>query len=577
MSQWRFRRTSPFSNSLLSIDLTEDWTSDSVRFDSTSKPTGAANLKGGGIWVDETQGVLYTGFAGIKSDFGNNANQPQGLWSFKPDGKGGGTWQNLNSTADKMFTEKLRPFQGKIASGNGVGYFLGGFKSNFDGPVSGLLTYDFASKKAINTSVSLASTQGSEQFGSMLYVPNFGKKGILVSVGGYIGDLQTDDSNARLASMDTARIFDIDSNAWFEQSTSGTSPRPRQEYCMAGVASDNQTYEILIYAGWGRTLGSVSVPFDDAYVLTLPGFYWTKAPYTARNPRHALSCNGVGGGQIITIGGVDTTRDGPNPLYKVVFTTTDPFSQGIAVFDLATLKITDTYTANRTSYSPAPAIQSFYNDKGRKPESGFTNSQLESVFAHQKFKATNNSDPFPPPTPSSPPTPSDSSSPSPSGSTDPSSSSKAGPIAGGVVGGVAAIAAAIALGYFLARRRTKKKGLSEEGEQHQEQQQQQQQQSPQQGQQQVVQETKWQPGGYEPYSGGGGVEAPYTDGNGNGYSGDRLYQHQQVHELPPHHVVHEMPERQNVSEMPERQNVSEMPERQNVSEMPERQNVSEMP
>ncbi|KAJ4410573.1 hypothetical protein N0V85_003949 [Neurospora sp. IMI 360204] len=519
-----------YSNSLLSIDLTEDWTSDSVRFDSTSKPTGAANLDGGGIWVDETQGVLYTGFAGIKSNFGDNANQPQGLWSFKPDGKGGGTWQNLNSTADKTFTEKPRPFKGKTASGNGVGYFLGGFdgwstnESDFrEGPVSGLLTYDFASKKAINTSVSLASTQGSEQFGSMLYVPNFGKKGILVSVGGYLGGLQTDDSNARLVSMDTARIFDIDSNAWFEQSTSGTSPRPRQEYCMAGVASDNQTYEILIYAGWGRNLGSVSVPFDDAYVLTLPGFYWTKAPYTARNPRHALSCNGVGGGQIITIGGVDTTREGPDTLYKGVFTTTDPFSQGIAVFDLATLKITDTYTANRTSYSPAPAIQSFYNENDA----------------------------------SSPPTPSDSSSPSPSGSTDPSSSSgsksssssKAGPIAGGVVGGVAAIAAAIALGYFLARRRTKKKGLSEEGE-HQEQQQQQQQQSPQQGQQQVVQETKWQPGGYEPYSGGGGVEAPYTDGNGNGYSGDGLYQHQQVHELPPHHVVHEMPERQNVSEMP---------------------------
>lgn len=199
----------------------------------------------------------------------------------------------------------------------------------------------------------------------MLYVPNFGKKGILVSVGGLIGSLPTAraDDNDKLGSMDSARIFDIDSNAWFEQSTSGTSPAPRQEYCMAGVASDNQTYEILIYAGWGRNLGAVSVPFDDAYVLTLPGFYWTKAPYTARNPRHALSCNGVGGGQIITIGGVDTTREGPDTLYKGVFTTSDPFPQGIAVFDLATLKITDTYTANRTSYSPAPAIQSFYNDK----------------------------------------------------------------------------------------------------------------------------------------------------------------------------------------------------------------------
>ena len=197
----------------------------------------------------------------------------------------------------------------------------------------------------------------------MLYVPNFGKKGILVSLGGFQGKLEADEGDQKLMSFDNARIFDVDSNAWFEQSTSGTPPAPRQEYCMAGVASDNQTYEILIYAGWGRHLGSTSISFDDAYVLTLPGFYWTKASYTARQPRHSLSCNGVGGGQIITIGGLDTTREGPDSIYKGVFTTSDPFPQGIAVFDLATLKITDTYIANRTSYSPASAIQSWYSNK----------------------------------------------------------------------------------------------------------------------------------------------------------------------------------------------------------------------
>lgn len=117
---------SSVANSLLSIDLSQDWTSDSVRFDSTSKPSGAANLAGGGLWVDETDGVLYTGFAGTKSNFGDNADQPQGLWSFKPDGTGGGTWQNLNNTADKTFTEQPRPYKGKTASGNGFGYFLGG-------------------------------------------------------------------------------------------------------------------------------------------------------------------------------------------------------------------------------------------------------------------------------------------------------------------------------------------------------------------------------------------------------------------------------------------------------------------
>jgi hypothetical protein len=76
--------------------------------------------------VNQKAGLLYTGFAGRHSTFGDGAYYDTGLWSFKPDGTGTGTWKNLNSTVDKAFQTQPRPFSALVASGGGAGYVLGG-------------------------------------------------------------------------------------------------------------------------------------------------------------------------------------------------------------------------------------------------------------------------------------------------------------------------------------------------------------------------------------------------------------------------------------------------------------------
>jgi len=113
------------ANQLLSIDLSSDWTSSTVELQSISKPE-RSSLTGGGIWKDEKNGILYTGFAGYRSDFGDKGYVPQGLWSYTSDGSGSGTWENLNGTADSDFTNLPRPNNGQVASGDGYGFFLGG-------------------------------------------------------------------------------------------------------------------------------------------------------------------------------------------------------------------------------------------------------------------------------------------------------------------------------------------------------------------------------------------------------------------------------------------------------------------
>lgn len=132
---------------------------------------------------------------------------------------------------------------------------------------------------------------------------------------------------------------------------------------MTGLASTNKTYEILVYAGWGGNLGSIAVPYDEAYVLTLPGFQWFKASYPASSPRHGLSCNPVGGGQIMTTGGVDSSKNGPTNLYLNTFDSRDPFTQGLNIFDMNSLKFTNSYSAKPAAYTQAKVVANYYASK----------------------------------------------------------------------------------------------------------------------------------------------------------------------------------------------------------------------
>src|SRR3569833_1550190 len=131
----------------------------SIEATSGTKPRQAPNLRAGGIWADDQNQVLYTGFAGIPSAFGDHPSATPGLWSFTPDGAGDGTWTTQNSTADSFFVRNIRPFGGLAASGGGKGYYQGGCQGiysvpGYDVPLnhsSGLLTYDFLSKMLANT------------------------------------------------------------------------------------------------------------------------------------------------------------------------------------------------------------------------------------------------------------------------------------------------------------------------------------------------------------------------------------------------------------------------------------------
>jgi hypothetical protein len=195
------------------------------------------------------------------------------------------------------------------------------------------------------------------------FVTNWGNRGLLIAVGGGSQGRRGNRQNNSQGRFQTVHVYDIENDRWYEQQSTGAIPQARQDFCMAGSPSNNETHEILVYAGWNGTLGSSSIPYDSAYVLTLPGFYWVKADYPAAHPRHGLSCDAVSGGQIVTVGGVDTTQQDANDSYSAVFKTPDPFTQGLAIFDLSALSWRSSYQAQRGLQPPASEVQDYYNNK----------------------------------------------------------------------------------------------------------------------------------------------------------------------------------------------------------------------
>ena len=111
-------------------------------------------------------------------------------------------------------------------------------------------------------------------------------------------------------------------------------------------------------------LGLQTIQYDTVNILTLPAFHWISVPYSPRYPRHGLTCEAVGGSQILTIGGVDSnsnvTGGDPEDITKSTFGSQDPFSQGLAIFDMTNLKFVAQYVAAAPPYEQSQSVRQFY-------------------------------------------------------------------------------------------------------------------------------------------------------------------------------------------------------------------------
>ncbi|KAI9694637.1 MAG: hypothetical protein M1822_000253 [Bathelium mastoideum] len=446
------------ASTLLSIDLRSDWVNSSVVIESISKPSNVPDLVQTGLWYNQASNTIYGGFAGRRSTISDSvpSQYPLSIYSFKPDGAGSGTFDTVVDSAG--WGSNTRPLQGAIAFSNDTGYVLGGCATSdtslrtadYQSPVAldGLLTFDMTSQKLSNISATGYNGNGTVEYATMEYVAPFGPQGLFVVLGGdqppnTIGDSGEDN----FVPFTSVSVYEPSSNKWYQQPTSGNIPEPRKEFCTAGVASTNETYEIFLYAGWGGNLGSVAVPYDEIFILTLPAFTWVKVNYPPKSPRHALSCNAVGGSQIVTIGGLNSASADTNGVnvYIDAFNASDPFANGLNIFDMTTLSFATKYTANPPTYTQSSLVAAVYD---ANPQTQYNSPALAKLMSQKNFNAAtmgissgsgSNS--------------TTNSTSNPSGPAPAHKSSSTGAIVGGVVGGVAALLLLAAATFFFLRRR----------------------------------------------------------------------------------------------------------------------------
>ena len=89
-------------------------------------------------------------------------------------------------------------------------------------------------------------------------------------------------------------------------------------------------------------------------------------PYNPQNPRLGHTCNAIGGSQIVIVGGLDansnlTLSAGEGNVESTYNTSADPFTQGLAIFDLTALEFAEQYTTGASAYEQSDPVKEFYS------------------------------------------------------------------------------------------------------------------------------------------------------------------------------------------------------------------------
>ena len=102
--------------------------------------------------------------------------------------------------------------------------------------IPGMVQFDMESRSFTNSSVECCNATGSIYRGALQHVASFGPNGIFIAMGGFNGHTLVD--------FGTVSVFDPTKQEWWNQTSTGSKPSPRQEFCTAGIESTDGTYEM---------------------------------------------------------------------------------------------------------------------------------------------------------------------------------------------------------------------------------------------------------------------------------------------------------------------------------------------
>jgi hypothetical protein len=195
------------------------------------------------LWLDNGSKTFfsYDGGLGLYVNLAEDPPAANELWEFTPSGNSG-QWSQVAIPPSSNFTNLIRTTDGAYATGNGLGFALGGHVDQWtmagvETPynVSGMVIYNSSSLEWYNVSSSGYSYENGISVGAGLFVPSFGPEGLMFVFGGIAG--------GTYATFDYAYMFEPVSQQWKWQQTSGAIPNAVTRPCVVGANSGNGTYE----------------------------------------------------------------------------------------------------------------------------------------------------------------------------------------------------------------------------------------------------------------------------------------------------------------------------------------------
>ncbi|KAF3079612.1 hypothetical protein TWF569_001118 [Orbilia oligospora] len=329
----------------------------------------------------------------------------------------------------------------------GFGYVVGGMVNNT--PTASFLTYSPGSPAWRNNTLPWGTTAGDGAMGTF----KVNNRTIHVYTGGEVNGVNSD--------LDIARIFDSQSNAWYDQPLTGFQgriPSPRRGSCTAVVAApDGSSYQMLVFGGISDDEG-IS-PFSELWALNIPTFTWVLLDNSATSSntphipggRFGSSCHLIKGNKLMVFGGskVREVRSITGPL------NCDVNAGAGFVMDLNNATWLETYDGRQADYTVPERVRAVI---GGGPTGGATMGQPVDGFADPTLSEILRV-PISTGSPSSTPT----------GSGDPpapTSGSGGGGISTGAIAGIAVAVVLVAIGglFFLWRWRRNKKAQNVEGD-----------------------------------------------------------------------------------------------------------------
>ena len=364
-------------NDTLSIDLSESWAPANISINATTKSGGVPILNYVSLWpATDNQSFYSSGGSRSNSKFGLAPDVPPGLWQFQ---ESGGHWNQIESqSAAAPELTGNRPSSGLSASGGGSGYILGGLlaKLGVNWAVPGLLSYNLTTNSWSNDSSADVSPFGIIMSGGMRLVPNHGANGVLIVLGGaFTGPTDNPWSIgiSNLRPFANISLYDVATKSWHWQLSVGATgpndiPPSSNMFCTTGVQSGRGTYELFVYGGLNYGIFSdkddvdieAQAIFNHVYILSIPSFVWFRANDTSAEARIGHTCEVIGNRQMVSIGGIRPNVP-PGPTGPGGLNYTDPWPQGLGIFDMVALRWTNTYDANASPYKPPNVIQDWYD------------------------------------------------------------------------------------------------------------------------------------------------------------------------------------------------------------------------